>query len=434
MFNEKHNVVPGTVVIGAVASAIQEAKQKLDIERLNYKLEKLDNKEEKPSKTNGKRKTEPTSEDWDRLIKKTAMEVYGTPEKAERALHKSDTQFTILGMSGAGKTCYLLALYYLLSAGLDGFTLNATFDSDRSLLARQCEMLKNSSLSPDERFPVGTDQISKYAFSLNYGFKKIMTFDWFDYPGGLLDPKNSGTSDEYDQLMTAINKSSCLFICVDGSLLSGDDEAEKIHNVREKCSSVFNRFISNYLASNNVLPPTVFIITKYDECMTELIELERIIRQAFSPFFIDDQSDSGEKYATVIPVTLGQNIMDNDGHGKFEPEAVELPIYLGLLFAISKMKHQAEQDLDFHNELIKHNVNVLNKNNGKIFKNNQDVKLAKFRIYHLNDMNEESKKILETVSKANKVLIAELGKKLKNEFYVNGEQITFTQLVDKLNL
>ena len=405
MFNKKHNNVIETVV-----NAAQGAKQKLDTERLNYKLKEPAKQDVKPSKTNGKRKTEPTSEDWDRLIKKTAMEVYGTPEKAERALHKSDTQFTILGMSGAGKTCYLLALYYLLSAGLDGFTLDAAFDSDRSLLARQCEMLKNSGLSADERFPVGTDQISKYAFSLNYGFKKIMTFDWLDYPGGLLDPKNSGTGDEYEQLMTAINKSSCLFICVDGSLLSGDDEAEKIHNVREKCSSVFNRFISSYLANNNVLPPTVFIITKYDECKAEFIAVDRIIRQAFSPFFIDDQSDSGEKYATVIPVTLGQNIMDNNGHGKFEPEAVELPIYLGLLFAISKMKHQAEQDLDSHNELIKYNVNVLNKNNGKIFKNNQDVKLAKFRIYHLNDMNEGSKKYLRRYLKPIKYLLPNLGK------------------------
>ena len=33
------------------------------------------------------------------------------------------TTMTILGMSGAGKTCYLLGMYYELSAGMRGYTI-----------------------------------------------------------------------------------------------------------------------------------------------------------------------------------------------------------------------------------------------------------------------------------------------------------------------
>jgi len=246
----------------------------------------------------------------------------------------ADTQITILGMSGAGKTCYLLGLYYKMGAGLRGYTITTDEDTDvqlRDRYARLCDV----TLDMEKRFPAGTDNISKYEFDLQYGYNTIMSFDWVDYPGGLLDRKNSGNLEEYEDVKKAINNSSSLFICVDGSLLLGDDIDEKIDNVRDNCSNVINTFFTEYFKSNNELPPTAIIVTKYDVCKddTDAEELCEIIEEAFSPFFVKNDN---RKIVTIIPVSIGTNIMDNDCSGKMKPLNIHLPIFMGIWFALSK--------------------------------------------------------------------------------------------------
>lgn len=246
----------------------------------------------------------------------------------------ADTQITILGMSGAGKTCYLLGLYYKMGSGLKGYTIATDEDTDVELRDRYAKLC-DVSLDKERRFPAGTDNIAKYQFDLQYGYNTIMSFDWVDYPGGLLVEKNSGDLDKYEELKQAINSSSSLFICVDGSLLIGDDTEEKIENVRDKCSSVINTFFTDYLKSNNFLPPTAIIVTKYDICSedTDQEELREIIEEAFSPFFVKNDT---EKIVTIIPVSIGTNIKDQDYSGKMKPLNIHLPIFMGIWFALSK--------------------------------------------------------------------------------------------------
>lgn len=246
----------------------------------------------------------------------------------------ADTQITILGMSGSGKTCYLLGLYYRMGSGLKGYTITTDDDTDvnlRDRYARLCDV----SLDLEKRFPAGTDNISKYEFDLQYGYNTIMSFDWMDYPGGLLDRKNSGNLDDYENLKNSINNSGSLFICVDGSLLVGDDIDEKIDNIKDNCSNVINTFFTEYLKSKNELPPTAIIITKYDICKddTDAEELCEIIKEAFSPFFVKNNT---KKIVTIIPVSIGINIMENDGSGKVKPLNIHLPIFMGIWFALSK--------------------------------------------------------------------------------------------------
>ena len=246
----------------------------------------------------------------------------------------ADTQITILGMSGSGKTCYLLGLYYKMGAGLKGYTITTDEDTDVQLRDRYAKLC-DVSLEKQQRFPAGTDNISKYEFDLQYGYNTIMSFDWVDYPGGLLDRKNSGSLEDYENVKSAINNSSSLFICVDGSLLLGDDIDEKIDNVRDKCSNVINTFFTEYFKSNNSLPPTAIIVTKYDICKddTDEEELSEIIEEAFSPFFVKNNT---EKVVTIIPVSIGTNIMDDDCSGKMKPLNIHLPIFMGIWFALSK--------------------------------------------------------------------------------------------------
>mgnify|MGYP002624602849 CR=1 FL=1 len=173
------------------------------------------------------------------------------------------TQFTMLGMTGSGKTCYLLGMYTKMLGGMKGFSLTTDDDTDVDL-RRRYNRMSDSSLGQD-RFPAGTDQTDIFDFTLEHALSPIMSFRWIDYPGGMLEEKNSGNSDQYNKLEEYIRNSSSLFICVDGALLQGDDDNEdKAELLQEKCSRLINPFLSRYLKSNNFLPPTAIIVTKSD--------------------------------------------------------------------------------------------------------------------------------------------------------------------------
>ena len=141
----------------------------------------------------------------------------------------ADTTFTILGTTGSGKTCYLTGLYYKMVRGMRGYSITTDDDSDYKL-RNDYKKMQDTSLQSD-RFPAGTDNLSEYEFQLEYGYNPILSFKWVDYPGGALASKNEGDYEQYQTIKNSIKNSSCLFICVDGSLLVGDDTDEKIDNI-----------------------------------------------------------------------------------------------------------------------------------------------------------------------------------------------------------
>ncbi|HRU98521.1 MAG TPA: hypothetical protein P5092_13945 [Ruminococcus sp.] len=245
---------------------------------------------------------------------------------------KADTIMTILGMSGSGKTCYLLGMFYKMTGGLKGYNLH-TDDDTHTDLCHRYDIL-NDENKGNSRFPKPTDTPEKFVFDLQYGYQDILSFEWTDYPGGYLKEKNDGDVEGYNEIKESILNSSTLFICIDGSLLCGDDTEDKIDRVRDNCSNVINHFFSEYRLENNHLPPTAFIVTKYDMCKqdTDLDELCDIIEEAFSGFFAAI-SDS-KSITTIIPVTLGKNISEDDATGDLKPENIHLPIFMGIWFAL----------------------------------------------------------------------------------------------------
>ncbi len=345
----------------------------------------------------------------------------------------ADTQITILGMSGSGKTCYLLGLYYKMGAGLRGYTITTDEDTDvqlRDRYARLCDV----TLDKDKRFPAGTDNVSKYKFDLQYGYNTIMSFDWVDYPGGLLDRKNTGNLEEYEDIKKAINSSSSLFICVDGSLLLGDDFDEKVDNVRDNCSNIINTFFTDYFKSNNELPPTAIIVTKYDICKddTDAEELCEIIEEAFSPFFVKNEN---KKIVTIIPVSIGTNIMDNAG--KMKPINIHLPIFMGIWFALSKQIQSQESKIvvgeAVRNAEIKDLMTKMAKEENKwFFKRKEEIlNLAKQIQEAEKDgkkQTQEMKYLLNAMTNNSDKLIQELEK--IPYVFIDGERSSFKEMIN----
>jgi hypothetical protein len=348
----------------------------------------------------------------------------------------ADTQITILGMSGAGKTCYLLGLYYKMGSGLRGYTITTDEDTDVLLRDRYAKLC-DTTLDKEERFPAGTDNISKYEFDLQYGFNTIMSFDWVDYPGGLLERKNEGNMEEYEDVKKTINNSSSLFICVDGSLLVGDDIDEKIDNVKDKCSNVINTFFSDYFKTNHSLPPTAIIVTKYDICKddTDEDELCEIIEEAFSSFFVKNDV---EKIVTIIPVSIGINIMDDDYSGKLKPLNLHLPIFMGIWFALSqKIQNHVQStknQLIENDKIINHLRNQKAKEENKwIFKSKSEIHKLVKEIQEAENANQKQSQQLNYLLNA----MADNSDKLVKELekipyvFVNGESSSFTELIQK---
>ena len=244
----------------------------------------------------------------------------------------ADTILTILGMSGSGKTCYLLGMFYKMTGGLKGYNLH-TDDDTHTELTRRYEVL-NDEKQGRNRFPKPTDVPEKFIFNLQYGYQDILSFEWADYPGGYLKEKNDGDVEGYTDIKNSILNSSTLFICIDGSLLHGDDTEEKIERIRDNCSNTINHFFSEYRQENGILPPTAFIITKYDECSqdTDLDELCEIVEEAFSGFFTE--ITGVKNITTIIPVTLGKELKCDEYAGNLKPENIHLPIFMGIWFAL----------------------------------------------------------------------------------------------------
>ena len=256
-----------------------------------------------------------------------------------------ETKFTILGESLSGKTCYLLAMYSAMSEGINGYSIVAKDDRLDTELLESFEKLDDDSIL-NERFPGATDQTVTYLFNLNYAHKPIMPFKWIDYPARIMRDK---TDEDYPKVAQNIRESSTLFICVDGELLVGDNTARKIKNVKRKCSMTINRYFGKYFETGGKLPPVGIILTKSDLFMhdTSEEEIREILQEAFSPLFVAKNIRIG-----VIPVTLGENISDDDYSGEVDPVNIHLPIFMGIFFALNEKIAAYKYKLESNNRSI----------------------------------------------------------------------------------
>lgn len=142
------------------------------------------------------------------------------------------TQFTMLGDTGSGKTCFLLAMYLKMLEGVGKFTIsipNGNFEKEKQL-ARRAETLDDEELDVD-RFPAGTTGAEKYKFNLKISHEDVLQFDWYDHPGSVLKPSQAD-SEMRENLKRNLFNSSVLFICIDGSKLAGGSVDQKIRKVK----------------------------------------------------------------------------------------------------------------------------------------------------------------------------------------------------------
>ena len=257
----------------------------------------------------------------------------------------ADTKYTMIGMTSAGKTCYITAMYMKMSAGFDGFTL-VTDDLTRAKLERDILTLREP--KGQERFPTATNETTtrSYEFKLSYETKKIITFEMLDYAGGLLrsrgipitqadetiegnskpQVKETITANPYEQIKNSIAESTALYIFVDGKSFCTDDREERKENVYYDCAMTVTPLIQDFADTHGGnLPPIVFVVTKADLCKQYVSseEIATVIKDLFSPAF------SEGTYSYICAVSLGDTISDDEYKGRFRPVNIHIPFFIG---------------------------------------------------------------------------------------------------------
>lgn len=238
------------------------------------------------------------------------------------------TRFTALGMSGSGKTCYVLGMYYQMITGHKGFSLKAGSDSVSKLEAWMDNLDDETG---EDRFPAGTGltEVSDYEFKLKYALKDVMAFNWIDYAGGTLKARENNP-EAYQALVDSIEHSAVLYVFIDGESLCKDSAEVRMKTLKKSIRTI-NAFLLEFSEHHqDSMPPIVFVITKADLCERYLggdemdIEIPRIIRECFD--FL--MCDGIRVYVTMV--SLGENISDDGYAGEVEPVNMHLPFFIGI--------------------------------------------------------------------------------------------------------
>lgn len=248
----------------------------------------------------------------------------------------------LLGLSGAGKTCYLYTMSHILSKGISvsGHTISAiSMHRQQGLrLNRGIEQMANG------EWPAGSTNTITYPFELKIDGRPIDTFSIYDYRGGTLDGTSDNDFVDSEELFDSFKDSSCIIFLIDGdTLLSALDPKDlevehgrnvtiqsqlNAHNKITYIESLF-RECSQRLNKN---VPILLTITKRDIFSDrELNAGQELLKRLLPTLFSKDN----DMIVGVTSVTLGRSLRND--RGRLEGTLclnTEGNIHLPVLFAL----------------------------------------------------------------------------------------------------
>lgn len=340
----------------------------------------------------------------------------------------AETRFTALGMSGSGKTCYVLGMYYEMCVGVKGFSL-VTKNQTASLLEEWMDRLDDNVGS--DRFPEGTalTEIMDFYFQLNYQNQDILSFDWMDYGGGTLKQRENNP-EAFESLNKSINDSTALYIFIDGELLADENPDKRLNNVKRKVARTINSYITEFEhLSNEEIPPIIFVITKADLCAPYLEEdeMQNIIKECFSPAF------GKGKRNYIVAVSLGGDISDDDYSGEVQPMNIHVPFFLGIYHEFYNycvwLKYKIDEEIGNNKKSIVANQEIINKENNRFFsffRDDNAIGKSRSLIHEAEENIEALEKELKKQKRLLGAVAAELDR-MSNKFvtFIDGKEIEF---------
>lgn len=335
----------------------------------------------------------------------------------------ADTRFTALGLSGSGKTCYVLGMYYDMCVGIKGFTLT-TENQTASKLDDWMDKLDDE--TGIDRFPAGTPltDIPDYCFKLHYHNQYIMSFNWVDYGGGTLRAREDNPI-AFESVQNSIKESTALYIFIDGDLLCEGERDDKIRKIKRKCAKTINPYITEFIQKNgeNELPPIVFVITKSDLCgrYTSKSDMIDVLKEAFSSVFGSDNR------TYIVAVSLGKDISDDNYSGDVEPINIHIPFFIGIYYDFlgycEYVKYKIEQQEAASRKQISQNKAEIDYQKDRWFFTDYDqIEKSQKAIRDAQNSIEENRETLKKYKKLLGAVAGELMRLSDNFIYLEGEK------------
>ena len=203
-------------------------------------------------------------------------------------------------------------------------------------------------------------------------------------------------------------------------MLQGDDIDEKISAIQDDCSIYINPFFSKYRKEHGALPPTAFVITKWDICAPDNSsdDLIKIISEAFSPFF--EAGKTGKTMAAIIPVSIDIYSNSTEPGKRMRPYDIELPIFMGIFFALqNKINNDKQNKTSLQNQISNERStfwSFLFGDSDSVKQKNTDVRAIQNKL-NINQQNLQ--KIFRQLEKDVPL------------FFINGKQGKFSDIFEK---
>ena len=157
--------------------------------------------------------------------------------------------------------------------------------------------------------------------------------------------------------------------------------------------------------------------------------------EAFSPFFV---SDDLKKIVAIIPVSLGTDLVGNYTDAKIKPLNVNLPIYMGISFALEEKCRQHMVQINKQSDSVQKKLSDLlydkteEENSFFLFRSSDRINRLAREIENLKDKSkkdlEQLHYLLRGVHDTHTKLIKELGK--ITHVYCNGKETSFSELFE----
>ncbi len=271
-------------------------------------------------------------------------------------------QISIIGLSRAGKTCYMYAMAKTMKRGVNGINIFVPDDGMRDQLELGWRRIRR-----EHKWPSGNDKVTHWNFQCMLNLRNVMDFCWDDFKGGTLSSFNEIDTRFRNEFYRYLQNSDGMifFIAADmveRILLNDPDAEDDLDDL-----DMLNAIISQNGQKMKQIPVTI-AITKSDLLDDEAKELLfPVIKQIFPSLFV-----VGNNIKTlIVPVSLGQDL----GHGEQNQDVlgmiyadpkegnIHLPIMFNLYHYLKKYISETREELSsLKMDLSKNatNINVAN--------------------------------------------------------------------------
>lgn len=265
----------------------------------------------------------------------------GQTEKIQQlkrgSLTSDEVKITILGASGAGQRCYLLAMYAAMRQGIDGFALSTQdLEDDAGLTELWKSLIQNNwwpACTCRYRFHV-------YNFNVKYLSKNLANINWLDcFRSAFIDLNYQVDNSEWKAYLLA---SSGILLMIDGNYFNNKSNMLKLATSIESNQMLYHLCKVAQEEGDRGGVPVCIVITKYDLVQNrQKQELIEDIKLLFNPLF----ARNSNWLVSIVPVSLGKELSLDCTQEKIEPINVHLPI-LFMLYGYFWYQYNHKQGKD----------------------------------------------------------------------------------------